>query len=70
MGLVQPDAPGRFGVSGLYALLLRRAEEKVERNLEMAERFHYHPVFEAKFLRQAIEAEAELKRVINGENIL
>jgi hypothetical protein len=40
-----------------HALLVKRAKEKMARNLAMAER---HPLFEEKFLNQAIEAEDEL----------
>jgi len=44
-----------------YELVVKRLEEKIERNLAMAEQYSFHPVFSEKFLNQAIEAEAELE---------
>jgi hypothetical protein len=42
---------------------LRKAREKYERNLAMAERFSHNPAFEEKFLSQAIDAETEINRL-------
>lgn len=47
----------------IKAIKIREAKETIERTLELAEK---HPIFEAKFLDQAIEAENLVKRLEAG----
>ena len=48
----------------IAAIMLKRAKQCYERNLEMAERYSHHRELEEKFLSQAIKAETEIRKLL------